>query len=91
MCSVEKVFLGILKNSQENTCARAFIKRDCGTGVFLVNFAKLLRTPFLQIISLCWATAPDILQTISNYKSKFSYGSQKIIGFAEWEYRLLGI
>ena len=77
MCSVEKVFLGILKNSQENTCARAFIKRDCGTGVFLVNFVKLLRTPFLQIISLCWATAPDILQTISNYKVNLAMAHRK--------------
>ena len=36
-CSVEKVFLKISQNSQENTCAP-----DSG------NFAKFLRTPFLQ-------------------------------------------
>ena len=77
MRSVEKLFLGILQNSQENTCARAFIKRDCGTGVFLVNFLKLLRTPFLQIISLCWATAPAILQTISNYKVNLAMAHRK--------------
>ena len=47
-CSVKKVFLKVLKNSQENTCARVFLlrelqasacnfikKRDSGKGVFL--------------------------------------------------------
>ena len=39
-CSVRKVFLEILQNSQENTCARIFfyffyLIRDSGTGVFL--------------------------------------------------------
>ena len=45
--SVEKLFLVILQNSQENTCARVsflikfeaglqlYLKRDSGTGVFL--------------------------------------------------------
>ena len=39
--SVEKVFLKILQNSQENNCARV---------CFLIRFksAKFLRTPFLQ-------------------------------------------
>ena len=41
-CSVEKMFLEILQNSQEDTCARVcasglqlYLKRDTGTGVFL--------------------------------------------------------
>ena len=47
-CSVKKVFLEILQNSQENTCAKVYFflklqastlqlyqKRDFGTGVFL--------------------------------------------------------
>ena len=47
-CSVKKVFLNILQNSQENTCARAsfsiklqalwlqlYLKKDFGTSVFL--------------------------------------------------------
>ena len=53
------MFLEILQNSQENTCARSLFfkyscrlqlyqKRDSGTCIFLVNFAKLIRTPFLQ-------------------------------------------
>ena len=40
--SVKKVFLEILQNSQENTCARVFfnkvatlLKKRSGTGVFL--------------------------------------------------------
>ena len=46
MCSVKKVFLEILQNSQENTCARASFliklqapatlsKRGSGAGVFM--------------------------------------------------------
>ena len=47
-CSIEKMFLNILQNSQENTCARVsflikletsglqlYWKRDSGTGIFL--------------------------------------------------------
>ena len=39
-CSIRKVFLEILQNSQENTCARVsglqlYKKKDSGTGVFL--------------------------------------------------------
>ena len=53
----KEVFLEILQNSQENICARVsllinfqalaatLLKRESGTGVFLVNFAKILRTP----------------------------------------------
>ena len=45
-CSVKKVFLEILQNSQENIYARAYflIKLQA---CFPVNFAKYLRTPFL--------------------------------------------
>ena len=38
----KKVFFKILQNSQENTCGRVFFSR------FPVNFAKFLRTSFLQ-------------------------------------------
>ena len=40
----KKVLSEILQNSQENTCARVFFLIKC----FLANFAKFLRTPFLQ-------------------------------------------
>ena len=52
-CSVKKVFLEILQNSQESTCATCrppaynFIKKRLWQRCLLVNFAKFLRTPFL--------------------------------------------
>ena len=46
-CSVKKVFLEILQNSQENTCARVSVKKRLWHRCFPVNFAKFLRTPFL--------------------------------------------
>ena len=58
-CSVRKVFLEILQNSQGNTCARVssliklqveacnFIKKEAVAQAFSVNFAKFVRTPFL--------------------------------------------
>ena len=45
-CSVKKVFLEISQNSQENTCARDFIKKSLWHRCFPVNFVKSLRTPF---------------------------------------------
>ena len=57
----KKVFLEILQNLQENTCARVsfftkvaglravnLLKKRLRHRCFPVNFAKLLRTPFLQ-------------------------------------------
>ena len=45
-CSIKKVFLEILQNSQEKTCAR--VKTGLWHRCFPVNFAKFLSTPFLQ-------------------------------------------
>ena len=59
-CSMKNVFLKIWQNSQENTCVRvSFVNKIIGWGpqlylkrdwrrCFPVNFAKFLRTPFLQ-------------------------------------------
>ena len=57
-CFVNKVFLEISQNSQENTCVRVslliklqasnFIKKETLAQVFPVKFAEFLRTPFLQ-------------------------------------------
>ena len=59
-CSVKKVFLEILQNSEENTCARAsflivsglrpstLLKKRLWHKCFPVTFAKFLRTPFLN-------------------------------------------
>ena len=53
----KKVFLEILQNSQENTCATVsllslrpatLLKKRLCCWCFLVNFVKFLRTPFLQ-------------------------------------------
>ena len=58
-CSVKKVLLKILQNSQENVCARDFFNTVAGLRpatllkerpwhcCFPVNFAKFSRTPFL--------------------------------------------
>ena len=50
---IKKVLLKTLQNSQENTCAGAFIpatllKERLLHRCFLVNFAKFLKIPFLQ-------------------------------------------
>ena len=45
-CSVKKVFLEILQNSQENTCARDSFSEILWHRCFPVNFAKFLRTLF---------------------------------------------
>ena len=59
-CYVKKVFLEILQNSEENTCARAsflivsglrpstLLKKRLWHKYFPVTFAKFLRTPFLN-------------------------------------------
>ena len=57
-CSVKKMFLEILQNSQENSCARVsflkkiqtetcnFIKKKTLAQVFSCEFCEILRTPF---------------------------------------------
>ena len=53
-CSIKKVFLEISQNSQENICARDLkknLKKNLWHRCFPVNFAKFLRTPFLQSTS----------------------------------------
>ena len=58
-CSVKKVFLEILQNSQENTCARVFIKKETLAQVFPYEFCKIskntlsYRTPPLAA-SICY-------------------------------------
>ena len=46
-CSIKKVFLELLKNSQENTCARVSFLINLHR-CFLVNFAKFQAMPFLK-------------------------------------------
>ena len=58
-CSLKEVFLEILKNSQENAVPESlfliklqapprFLKKRLWRRFLSVNFAKFLRTPFLQ-------------------------------------------
>ena len=49
-CSIKKMFLEVSQNSQENICARVsfLIKKRLWHRCFPTNFAKFLRTPFLQ-------------------------------------------
>ena len=62
----KEVFLTISQNPQENTCARVsylsnFTKKRLWHECFTVNFAKFLRTPFLQNTSGRLLVAFDLL------------------------------
>ena len=48
MCSVKKVFLEILQNSQENTCARVsfLIKNETLAQVFSCEFSEISTNTF---------------------------------------------
>ena len=51
-CSVKKMFLKILQNSQEAGLRHAtLLKKSVWCSCFLVNFAKFLRTPFFLYIT----------------------------------------
>ena len=76
----EKMFLEIFhKIHKENTCVIAsfsnFIKRDFGRDFFKihfgacfpVNFAKFLRTPFLQLLACSLGDCMLVLQLIDLY------------------------
>ena len=46
-CSVKKIFLKILQNSQENTCGRVnFIKKETLAQVFSCEFCKIFKNTF---------------------------------------------
>ena len=78
-CSVKKVFLKILQNSQENIRARIFIlintallKKRLWHRCFLVNFAKFLRTAFFTEY-LRWLLLIKIFITLSNVRKVTSF------------------
>ena len=88
-CSIKQVCLKISRNSQENTCARvSFLLRRFWHRCFPVNFAKCLRTHFLQNTSgrLLLNQPPVYLNVFFNFKtvvsqftvllSRFRLGSQ---------------
>ena len=94
-CSVKKVFLEVSRNSQENTCPESlFNKVNNNKGLrpatllkkrlfhrcFPVNFAKFLRTPFLQ------NTSGRLLLYIHKFwlrqlHSNFKFDHERICGF----------
>ena len=70
-CSIEKVFLDILQNLQENTCARVsffnkacnFIERETLAQVFPCEFCKISKSTF------CYR-APSVAASVFNYIKK---------------------
>ena len=70
-CSVKKVFLEVLQNSLENTCARVsrpatLLENRLWHRSFPVNFEKFLRTPTF------YRTPPVALSAI-HIQHKFTY------------------
>ena len=45
-CSVKKVVIEILRNSQENTCAGNFIEKETLAQVFSCEFFEILKSTF---------------------------------------------
>ena len=75
-CSVKKLFLEILQNSQENTCARApatLWKKRLWHNCFPVNFAKFLRTSFFtkHLWWLLFQEEANVFSCDKNYKISF--------------------
>ena len=73
MCSVKKVFLEILQNSQENTCSRvslliklqASAKKETLGQVLSMNFVKLLITRFFaELLRWLLLSGPTIHKEI---------------------------
>ena len=84
-CSIKKVLLKILQNSQENTCARAsfliklqaeacnFIEKETLAQVYFpVNFPKFLRTPFLTE-HLRWLLLTIVARSTMQNRSRCSH------------------
>ena len=67
ICSVKKVFLQILQNSQENNCVKVascnFTKKQTLAQVFSSEFCEIFKNPFLQRIPPVAASVKDKLVT----------------------------
>ena len=70
-CSVKKVFLEISQNSQENTCARVFIKKRLWQRCFPLNFVKFLRILFF-IEQLWWLLLEKFTSQYGSWISQIS-------------------
>ena len=75
-CSVNKIFLEISQNSQENTCARAWpgtlLKKRLWHRYFPVNFCEISENTFFHrttlVALLFWRT--HLLKNVSSKQSK---------------------
>ena len=83
MCSIKKVFLKILQNSQENACARVpffiklhastcnFIKKEALTQIFSHEFYKIFKKPFFT--GHLWTTASAVGTLLNPLIKQFLY------------------
>ena len=71
MCSIKKVFLEILQNSQENTCTRAS-KKETLVQVFSCECCEISKTTFSYRTSPAAASGISFLATsqINNIKTQ---------------------
>ena len=64
MCSMKKVFLEILQNSQENTCTRAS-KKETLAQVFSCECCEISKTTFYRTKTTSYRTSPAAASGIS--------------------------
>ena len=77
-CSVKKVFLEILQNSQENNCARVsffFIKKETLAQVFSCEFCEISKNTFYYRTPLVAASDHHLM--LSVMKTKLSFEEPK--------------
>ena len=72
-CSVKKVFLEISKNSQENTCARDFSKRETLAQVFCCEFSKVSTNNFFYRTPLVAASVVKVLSLLNTGVTSTSF------------------
>ena len=81
----KKMFLNISQNSQENTCASVsfliklracslqnYLKRDSGTGVFLLNFAKIFKSTCFEEHLRTSASGCRMANDVENEPQRFT-------------------
>ena len=76
-CSVKKVFLETLQNSQENTCVIFLLKMKHWRRCFPVNFLKFLKTPFLTE-HLWWLLLSNLGEIIIPLLNEFFFSFKKL-------------
>ena len=92
-CSAEKVFLEVLQNSQENTCARVsflinacnFFKKETLTQVFSCEFCEISKNTFSH------RTPPVAASAILQQKLCIKISSDKCICCFYWLFKTLAV